>query len=351
MDVFDGLVSLLRGTAGLRLWADAPLAPFTTIATGGKARLLVAVGDVVALVKLLAALDERKVDWFCLGAGSNLLVADQGYNGVVIKLDESFQYLEGLPTTRPGDSSPNGSPESAHCIEPDDQVVLTVGAGAYLARLAAVVAEAGLSGMEHACGIPGSVGGAVAMNAGAYGWCMRDVVREVQIATATGCRWLAADDLEWGYRFCRLPDRSVVTAARIVLKPSDREACLACQRAYLRQRREKQPRSARTFGSAFKNPPGLHAGRLVEAAGLKGMRRGGAEISSVHGNFLVNVGDATTADVLALMSMMRQAVERTAGVVLEPEVRLVGCRFPWERVESDDSCSSALPDQPSQDHG
>jgi UDP-N-acetylmuramate dehydrogenase len=218
-----------------------------------------------------------------------------------------------------------------------------VGAAAYLARLAAVVAEAGLSGMEHACGIPGSIGGAVAMNAGAYGWCMRDVLQDIQIATAEGVRWVPAADLEWGYRYCRLPERCVVTAARIALMPADCQTVQECQRGYLRRRREKQPRSVRTFGSAFKNPPGQHAGRLVEAAGLKGIRRGGAEISTVHGNFLVNLGDATTADVLALMVLMRQGVERMSGIALEPEVRLLGGSFPWDAVDD------RAPDQPAAD--
>ena len=115
---------------------------------------------------------------------------------------------------------------------------------------------------------------------------------------------------------------------------------IECQRGYLRQRREKQPRSVRTFGSSFKNPPGQHAGRLVEAAGLKGVRRGGAEISTVHGNFLVNLGDATTADVLGLMVLMRQGVERVSGVTLEPEVKLLGASFPW------DAQPDQLPDRP-----
>jgi UDP-N-acetylmuramate dehydrogenase len=141
---------------------------------------------------------------------------------------------------------------------------------------------------------------------------------------------VAADALEWGYRHCGLPEGCVVTAVRITLTPADCGAVLECQRGYLRQRREKQPRSVRTFGSSFKNPPGQHAGRLVEAAGLKGMRRGGAEISTVHANFLVNLGDATTADVLALMMLMRQGVERTSGVILEPEVKLLGAVFPWD---------------------
>jgi UDP-N-acetylmuramate dehydrogenase len=318
------LSAALRGLPGVRLWANAPLAPFTTIATGGKAGLLVTVEDVPALAAVLAVLDQRRADWFCLGAGSNLLVADKGYDGVVIKLGEGFQYVDGLPAAAgaPKEADSAGSP-----------VVLTVGAGVYLARLAAVAAEAGLTGMEHACGIPGTVGGAVAMNAGAYGWCLRDVVREVEVVTGSGAGWVAACDMEWGYRFCRLPDRAIVTTVRLALQRGDRDTCLACQRSYLRQRRQKQPRSVRTFGSAFKNPPGQHAGRLVEAAGLKGVRRGGAEISSVHGNFLVNLGDATTADVLALMAIMRQGVERMSGIVLEPEVKLLGGTFPWETAE------------------
>jgi UDP-N-acetylmuramate dehydrogenase len=312
----------------VRLWSNAPLAPFTTIGTGGKAALLVTVAAAEPLAAVLAALDETGADWFCLGAGSNLLVADRGYKGVVIKLDESFQYVEGLPPA-PLDPGPDCRP-----------VTLTVGAAAFLARLAAVVAEAGLSGMEHACGIPGSVGGAVAMNAGAYGWCMRDVVCDVQIVTAAGVGWVPAEDLEWGYRYCRLPEHSVVTAARIKLEPAECAAVMECQRGYLRRRREKQPRSVRTFGSSFKNPPGQHAGRLVEAAGLKGLRRGGAEISTVHGNFLVNLGDATTADVLALMALMRQGVERMSGIALEPEVKLLGCSFSWDVPEGQPSTRS-----------
>jgi UDP-N-acetylmuramate dehydrogenase len=319
VDGMRALSSRLRSIDGVRLWANAPLAPFTTIGTGGKAGLLVTVGAPEALVSVLAAVEDAGAGWFCLGAGSNLLVADRGYKGVVIKLDESFHYVEGLPAA----PLPLGDTDCR-------PVVLTVGAGAYLARLAAVVAEAGLSGMEHACGIPGSVGGAVAMNAGAYGWCMRDILQEIQVVDAGGVCWVRAGELEWGYRHCRLPERSVVTAARIRLIPADCGLVLECQRGYLRTRREHQPRSVRTFGSTFKNPPGQHAGRLVEAAGLKGMRRGGAEISTVHGNFLVNVGEATTADVLALMILMRQGVERTSGMTLEPEVRLLGARFPWD---------------------
>jgi UDP-N-acetylmuramate dehydrogenase len=305
----------LRSVDGVRPWIRAPLAPFTTIGTGGKANLLVTVASAPGLVATLGLLEASGSPWLCLGAGSNLLVADRGYPGVVVKLDESFHYVEGMP------------------VEPfaeSQRVVVTVGAGTYLTRLAAVAAETGLAGLEFACGIPGSIGGGVAMNAGAHGWSLADVVQEVEVATAAGVQWLPASSLEWGYRLCRVPSESVVTAVRIGLAAGDRTSILERHRSLLRQRRITQPRGGRTFGSVFKNPPGEAAGRRLEAAGLKGVRRGGAEVSNVHANFIVNLGDATTADVLTLMSLMRQGVHRTSGILLEPEVRLLGAAFPWE---------------------
>jgi UDP-N-acetylmuramate dehydrogenase len=253
----------------------------------------------------------------CLGAGSNLLVADQGYPGAMVKLDEAFHYLEGLPPR--GERHPEGI-----------QVGITVGAGTFLSRLSAVVAESGLSGLEFACGIPGSVGGAVAMNAGAHNGSMSDVVEEVELVSAAGMARMSGKDIEWDYRTCGLPRGSVVTAVRLRLVTGDNEAILLHQRTLLRARRQSQPRGSRTFGSAFKNPSGDSAGRLLDHAGLKGVHRGGAEVSMVHANFVVNHGDATTSDVLTLMGLMRQGVERMSGVLLEPEVKLLGASFPWE---------------------
>lgn len=299
------------------MWTNAPLAPFTTIGTGGKAGLLITVVSPVALSRVLDAMDRAAIPWLCLGAGSNLLVADQGYPGVLVKLDEDFQYLEGLPER--GATHPAG-----------EETRLTVGAGAYLSRLSVVVAEAGLSGLEFSCGIPGSVGGGVAMNAGAHGSSMADVVEAVELVSAAGASWVSSEAFEWSYRSCGIPRGSVVTAARLRLLSGDAESILQCQRALLRTRRQTQPRGARTFGSVFKNPPGDSAGRLLDEAGLKGVHRGGAEVSTVHANFVVNLGDATTAEVLALMGLMRQGVHRMSGILLEPEVKLLGASFPWE---------------------
>lgn len=320
MSLPSSLVKELHALAGARLWIDAPLAPFTTIGTGGAAALLVTVSLPEALVETLAVVEAHAVPWVSLGAGSNLLVADEGYDGVVIKLDDAFSFVEGMP--------------SEHVLR-GERVSVLAGAGLSLARLAALAAEAGLSGLEFACGIPGSVGGGISMNAGAYGCCMADIVEEVEMATPTGLELVSTRDMEWGYRSCRLPEQVVVTAIRFGLTPDDPAAVLERQREILRTRRTVQPQGVRTFGSTFKNPSGGAAGRLIEAAGLKGVRRGGAEISRVHANFLVNLGDATTADVLALMTLMREEVRRTSGVLLEPEVRLLGADFPWISSDAD----------------
>jgi UDP-N-acetylmuramate dehydrogenase len=316
----SSLTRELRVVDGVRIWKDAPLAPFTTIGTGGKAKLLVTVANADAVVAVLRVLRAYQIPWFCLGAGSDLLVADEGYPGVALKLANDFQYVEGLP---------------AGPVTACGPVLVTVGAAAPLAGLAAMTAEAGLAGLEFACGIPGSVGGGVAMNAGAYGSSLVDVVREVELADTEGVRWLPAAEFAWGYRCCGLPQGAVVTAARVELAPGDCDELMERQRTTLHNRRNVQPQGVRTFGSTFKNPSGGAAGRLIDAAGLRGERLGGAEVSSIHANFLVNLGEATTSDVIALMCRMRERVHQTCGVLLEPEVKLVGAVFPWESSGAD----------------
>ena len=293
----------------MRLWPRAPLAPFTTIGVGGRAGLLVSVGVPEALETVLDVLVSTEVPFAVVGAGSNLLVADGGYHGVVVKLEEGFHYVD-PPETAGG--------------------ALVAGAGLPLPRLATYAADAGLSGLEWSCGIPGTVGGGVAMNAGAHGVCMADVVEALELVGPGGTDWVTADELEWSYRHVELPPATFVTAVRLGLRPGGRDEVLARHRSLLRLRRQSQPRGVRTFGSAFRNPQGGSAGRLLEAAGVKGLRRGGAEVSHVHANFIANVGEATCADVLILMGMMRDTVRQRFDVVLEPEVRLLGAPFPWE---------------------
>ena len=299
----------LRRVAGVRLWPKAPLAPFTTIGVGGRAGLLVSIGAPEALATVLDVLVSTEAPFAVVGAGSNLLVADGGYPGVVVKLEEGFHYVD--------------PPEAG-------AGALVAGAGLPLPRLATYAAEAGLAGLEWSCGIPGTVGGGVAMNAGAHGACMADIVEALELVGPDGTAWVEADEVAWSYRHVDLPSATVVTAVRLSLRPGERDEVLTRHRALLRLRRQSQPRGVRTFGSAFKNPPGDSAGRLLDVAGVKGLRRGGAEVSHVHANFIANVGEATCADVLILMGMMRDVVRQRCDVVLEPEVRLLGAPFPWE---------------------
>jgi UDP-N-acetylmuramate dehydrogenase len=306
MMAFEPVVEALRTVPGLRPWCRAPVAPFTTMGVGGRAAVLLSVSNTEALVTALGLLHDSSTPWAVLGAGSNVLVPDGGFPGVLVTLDEGFHFVQG----------PEELPGSEHTR-------VVAGAKLPLARLAAHLAEIGQGGLEFACGIPGSVGGGVVMNAGAHGSCMADVVDFVEVAGQAGAAWIPASELVWEYRACHLPEGVVVTAASFRLRPTDPGAAQELQRAYLQTRRRTQPRGVRTFGSTFKNPAGDSAGRLLEVAGMKGVRRGGAQVSPVHANFIANLGDASATDVVALMGMMRDTVRARLGVELETEVRLL----------------------------
>lgn len=258
-------------------------------------------------------LSSESVPYTILGAGSNLLVADAGYRGVAVKLGEGFHFID----------EPDGNGDSS--------VSLVAGAGLHLPKLSSLAADWGLGGLEFCCGIPGTLGGGVSMNAGAHGGELAEVVEAVQVALPGEVRWLEAGEMTWAYRHCALPEGGVVTAVRLRCHLTSVAEIRLRHRRYLQQRRQGQPRGARTFGSAFRNPAGDSAGRLLDLAGMKGARRGGAEVSRVHANFIVNCGDATAADVLSLMAMMREAVYLKHRLLLEPEVRVLGAHLPWEK--------------------
>jgi UDP-N-acetylmuramate dehydrogenase len=286
--------------------ADAPLAPRTSIRVGGPADLLVRPADAADLVALLAACAAREVPLHVLGGGANLLVADAGIRGVVVR----------LPTELGAES--------------EDGERLVLSGGAPVSRLVQRAQAAGLVGCEFAAGIPGTLGGAVAMNAGTRIGEMKDVVERVEVATPAGLRWLDRADLKFAYRTCRLPAGAVVTRVAFRLRRGDVAASRAAMEADKDRRRRTQPLTQPTWGSTFRNPPGDHAGRLVEAAGLKGHRVGDAMWSDVHANFVVNLGGATAKDCLALIRLARARVRERFGVELELEVRLAGEFGPGE---------------------
>jgi UDP-N-acetylenolpyruvoylglucosamine reductase len=297
---------------------DFPLARLTTIRTGGAGQFFARPGSIGELERLLAWAAESKLEVGVVGSGSNLLVADAGVRGLVVKLDNELTTIE----LGGGDGR------------------LLCGGGARLPSVSAVAARAGLSGIEFGVSIPGTVGGAVRMNANAYGGALADVLEWVDVVSAVGTTRRTPDQLGFSYRRSNLRSGEVVARAGFKLEPAD-EAHVKATLADLRGRRkEAQPAGIKTFGSTFKNPDdpraeGRTAGQLLDAAGCRGLRVGGVGFSAKHANFVENLGGATTADVIALMAAGRERVRQEFGIELEPEVQPLGpVEFPpdWGRA-------------------
>jgi UDP-N-acetylmuramate dehydrogenase len=289
---------------GLKLRRNVSLAPFTSIGTGGRVRYLAEVEEKGALAELVRRLKQIGVGTartFLLGKGTNLLVSDGGFDGVVIRLLGTFDVVKA------------------------EGERLVGGAAATLAALLQLAQEKGLSGLEFMSGIPGSIGGAIAMNAGAWGRAIWETVVDVHGIDSGGDRAiLFPSEHETGYRRGNLPAGFIVTEAVLScerLNPEDVARMIA---EVLSKRRKIKGDEVRTFGSVFKNPEGHFAGRLLEEVEVKGMEWGGAMISKEHANFIVNRGNATSADVIELMRTMRRRVREKFGIPLTPEVVLLG---------------------------
>jgi UDP-N-acetylmuramate dehydrogenase len=298
---------------------DFPLARLTTIRTGGAAEFFARPGSIGHLERLLAWAAESELEVGVVGSGSNLLIADVGVRGLVLKLDKELTTIEldGIAGDR-----------------------IACGGGARLPAVSAAAARAGLTGIEFGVSIPGTVGGAVRMNANAYGGALSDVLEWVDVVSAAGTERRTPDQLGFEYRRSNLVRGEIVARARFQLRPSD-ELDVKATLAELRERRKQaQPAGIKTFGSTFKNPDdpcaeGRTAGQLLDAAGCRGLRVGDAGFSDKHANFVENFGDATTADVIALMAAGRERVKQRFGVELEPEVQALGpVEFPsdWRRA-------------------
>ncbi len=291
----------LKRIEGLRVMADAPMSRYTSFRIGGPAACLAEPENEAALQAALRYLAERALPHFILGQGSDLLVRDEGYEGVVLRLGR-LQSCEIAGTE------------------------LRAGAGCTLVMLALQAAEAGLSGLEFASGIPGSLGGALFMNAGAYDGSLGPLVREVRLLAADGSavRTAAGAEMDFAYRHSRLMESGEVALSAVLsLSPGDRGQIRARMDELRALRNSKQPVQLPSAGSFFKRPPGQFAGKLIEEAGLKGLRLGDAQVSDLHAGFIVNLGSATAADVISLMNIVITIVEEKSGVRLEPEVRIL----------------------------
>jgi UDP-N-acetylmuramate dehydrogenase len=285
--------------------ADEPLARHTTLRIGGPARRYCRVRTEEGLAHVIKSASEAGEPLALLGMGSNLLAADEGFPGWVVRLEGDFLGLR---------------------VDGDR---LVAGGGAALGGACAAAARAGLSGLETISGIPSSIGGAVRINAGAYGGEIFDVLETVRLVARNGDRYLAsAAEIPHGYRWTKLCDTGeIVAEATLHLSPASHEEIDERTRVVAEKRRGALPGEPNA-GSIFKNPSGDFAGRLIEACGLKGERRGGAAISTRHANVIVNPGGARAADVLALMRLMRDSVRDRFGVTLSPEVEFLG--LTWE---------------------
>jgi UDP-N-acetylmuramate dehydrogenase len=284
------------------------LAAHTSLRVGGPASLFALPAGVEDLVLLLALLREEKTQWMVLGGGTNVVFANGGYHGCVIQL-----------AVEPG--SP-GSPGEWGGISRDKDL-LEAGAAATLPGLVVRAAREGLAGLECLAGIPGSVGGALRMNAGTGSGEMADVVEQVYILDKEGVRWVPGSEIGFSYRSSGMTDDQVALAVRFRLTPGDPDAILTRVMEQARARKEKQPSGEASAGCWFKNPEGNSAGRLIDEAGLKGLTRGGAQVSVVHANFFVNTGSATAADFIELADMVRQSVRNRFGIDLEEEVKII----------------------------
>jgi UDP-N-acetylmuramate dehydrogenase len=303
----NGLAADLRRACAGEVLEQVPLAPRTSVRVGGAARLLVKPRDPQALVATLRVLSAAGVGWFSLGGGANTIIGDLGIAGAVLRLGQDFA--------------------SEEVEEAGDHVVLTLGAGAPIARFLSLAREQRGVGVAWAAGIPGTVGGMVAMNAGTQSGCLGDHLLAAEVATPAGLRWIGAADLKLAYRHCEVPRGAVLTRARCKVRRGSAGELLEQQRAAradVDRRRATQPLSLPNSGSVFVNPKGDFAGRLIEQAGLKGLVRGGAQISEKHANFIVNLGTAKARDVVELIAAARAAVLARSGIALVPEVRLVG---------------------------
>ncbi|MEA2332186.1 MAG: UDP-N-acetylmuramate dehydrogenase [Thermoleophilaceae bacterium] len=284
---------------------DHPLARLTTVRTGGPADFYARPESVNRLVELLAWAGQRELAVGVVGSGSNLLIADAGFRGLVMKLDGALATIE------------------------QDGERLLCGGGARLPQAAAYAARAGLSGLEFGVNIPGTVGGAVKMNANAYGGDLSRVLEWVEIATPDGAARRTPDELGFSYRRSNLGPREVVVQASFALSAAEPERVKATLAEMRAARKAAQPSGIKTFGSTFKNPDdpragGRSAGVLLDEAGCRGLAVGGARFSEKHANFVENLGSATTADVIALMAEGRRRVRERFGVALEPEVQFLG---------------------------
>lgn len=305
----DNILNSIKEIVGERnVKVNEPMKLHTTFKIGGPADYYVKPTDVIQLKRLTELFNNHSIPYYVIGNGSNLLVSDDGYRGAIIRIYDKFTGYEVLP-----DSD-------------DERTLVSVRAGMSLVKLGRELSELGLTGFEFASGIPGSIGGAVVMNAGAYGGEIKDVLVSAKVMDKDGnISELSKEELKLGYRTSIMDEKElIVVEVTLALKHGDKEQIRKTMVELSRRRIDKQPLEYPSAGSTFKRPEGYFAGKLIEDAGLKGLAVGGARVSDKHAGFVVNTGKATAADVIELTDKVAEAVYEQFNVKLNLEVRKVG---------------------------
>jgi len=296
------LKSFFRG----KLLCDTLLKDFVSFKIGGPAEVIAFPYDLEDLIKLYLFLRNEKISYLVLGEGTNILIRDGGFKGVVIKLSLGFSNVK------------------LDKIE-GRKVFVKAQAGGRLSNTLKFSLQNSLTGLEFTSGIPGSIGGALIMNAGAYGGEIKDIISSVDVLTSQGTVIeLRREDISFSYRKSNLPSDYIIIGVKFELKQGNKQEIAALIQKTLNKRKNSQPLNLPSAGSVFKNPPGHFAARLIEEIGLKGYQVGGAAVSEQHANFIVNQGSATAKDVLELMAIIQEKVWQEKGIKLEPEIRVVG---------------------------
>ncbi len=285
---------------------DEPMSAHTSLKIGGPVDIVAFPEDPVSLKNILVAAQKENIPIFVFGAGTNLLVSDNRIEGIAVSL-KAFRSIEYTKETD------------------EEKAVLSVGAGTPLAMLINFACEGGYSGIEGLVGIPGYVGGAVFMNAGSFGTEIKDVIHSIAVMNMQGdISILSRDDLEFSYRHLALPEGVLILSANIVLKKDSPADVAARTREFMNTKKAAQPLGVHSAGCVFKNSEADAAGKLIDAAGCKGMRVGGIEVSQMHANYFVNKKSGTCSEFLQLMEIVKEKVMKRSGVELEPEIKIIG---------------------------
>ncbi len=298
-EVYNQFLKVIKKS---RIKKHVNMTKYTSFKAGGEASLMITPKNEEELSNVVKTISEVKCDYFIMGNGTNLLVRDGGFDGVIVRISDYFNNISLEGNT------------------------LTVQSGALLATVARTAMVHSMAGLEFASGIPGSVGGAVAMNGGAYGGEIKDIIIEAKVMDSQGNIFtMTKDELDLGYRTSAVQNKNyIVLEAKFMLEAGDKNVIKERMKALTKQRNEKQPVQLPSAGSFFKRPEGHFAGKLIEDASLKGLTLGGAQVSDMHAGFIVNIGNATATDIINLMALVQTTVMDQSGILLEPEVKIIG---------------------------